>query len=239
MICGVIMAGGTGTRMGNVGRPKQFLDIGGKPIIIHTLEKFLCNDRFDRILVLCPEDWTDHAEKLIEKYCSEFSCRNKVSVIEGGKMRNDTIMNAIAYIEKTDGLDENTIFVTHDAARPFVTQRIIDENIDTVEAGYTCDTAVPATDTLAESHDGMIVDRIPDRAEFFNIQTPQSFRAEKFRELYSSLSEDEKNVLTDASKVFVVKGETVKIVRGEFFNFKITYPHDIRLAESMLQSGMI
>lgn len=231
MVYGIILAGGIGTRMGNVDRPKQYLLIGKKPIIVHTVEKFIINSRFDKVIVLCPAQWISYTKDLLRKYLPENS---DVVVIEGGKIRNETIMNAIRYIEETDGLDENTALVTHDAVRPFVTQRILEENIDLAEAGVACDTAIPATDTLAESEDGEIIVNIPNRARFYQGQTPQSFGAKKFKELYESLSEQEKSELTDAAKVFVVKGETVRIVKGETFNIKVTYPYDLQLAETLL-----
>lgn len=231
MIYGVILAGGIGSRMGNVNRPKQFLHIGKKPIIVHTTEKFAVNDSFEKIIVLCPAQWISYTKDLFRKYLPK---NDKVVVIEGGKVRNETIMNAISYIEETDGLDDETALVTHDAVRPFVTHRIIEENINLVKKGFSCDTVIPAVDTLVESDDSKTVAAIPNRARFYQGQTPQSFRARKFRMLYESLTEDEKSIMTDASKVFVVKGETVKIVKGETFNIKVTYPYDLQLAETLL-----
>ena len=152
----------------------------------------------------------------------------------GGNVRNETIMNAIAYIEDKYGLDDNTALVTHDAVRPFVTQRILDENIKCAEEGLACDTVVPASDTIVKSDDGINITEIPDRAHCYQGQTPQSFRAKRFKDLYNSLSEEEKSVLTDAAKVFVVKGDKVAIVTGEVFNVKVTYPYDLQLAETLL-----
>ena len=96
MIFGAVLAGGIGSRMGNVEKPKQYLNIAGKPIIIHTLEKFYVNDKFEKIIVLCPNQWVNHTENLIKKYIGE---NDTIVVISGGSTRNETIMNAIAYIE--------------------------------------------------------------------------------------------------------------------------------------------
>lgn len=232
MIFGVILAGGSGTRMGNVDRPKQFLTIGSKPIIIHTIEKFVINSRFEEVIVLCPKNWINYTEDLLGKYLPD---AKNVKVIEGGKIRNETILNAIDYIEKNYGLDDDTIVVTHDAVRPFVTHRILEENIDAVLAGYACDTVVPAVDTIVQSEDGQFISNIPDRKCCYQGQTPQSFKAKKFVELYSSLTEEEKEILTDAAKAFVVKGEKVALVQGETFNIKVTYPYDVQLAEVLLK----
>ena len=143
-------------------------------------------------------------------------------------------MNAIAFIEEMDGLQDDTVVVTHDSVRPFLTHRIINDNIDAALSGAACDTVVPATDTIVESRDGEVISQIPDRSQYYQGQTPQSFRAKHFKELYNSLTDEEKLILTDAAKVFVIKGEKVVLVQGETFNIKITYPYDLQLAETLL-----
>lgn len=233
MVFGVILAGGIGSRMGNMEKPKQFLTIGNKPILIHTIEKFAVHDAFEKLIVLCPKQWIEHTKNLVRKYFGEMA--DHVKVLEGGSSRNETIMNSIAYIEKEYGLDDDTIIVTHDSVRPFVTYRIIDENIKYAREYGACDTAIPATDTIVDSQDGKTITSIPDRAKMYQGQTPQSFGAKKLKELYYSLSEDEKKILTDAAKIFVMKGEKVHLVEGEVFNIKITYPYDMRVAESLIQ----
>ena len=125
--------------------------------------------------------------------------------------------------------------ITHDAVRPFVTYRIIEDNIKAAKEFGACDTVIPATDTIVESTDGNSVSSIPNRASLYQGQTPQSFKALKLKELYESLEESEKAILTDAAKIFVIKGETVSLVRGENSNIKITYPYDLTVAESLLK----
>lgn len=232
MIFGVILAGGVGSRMGNVEKPKQFLTIGEKPIIIHTLEKFFVNDKFEKIIVLCPEPWVAHTKNLIQKYLKE---QERIVVLAGGATRNDTIMNSISYIEQEYGLDEDTIIVTHDSVRPFVTHRIIEENIKYAIEYGACDTVIPATDTIVQSEDNKTLSSIPDRSKMYQGQTPQSFRAKKLKELFLSLTQEEKEILTDAAKIFVIKGETVHLVEGEVSNIKITYPYDLRVAETLIK----
>ena len=231
MIYGAILAGGIGSRMGNE-KPKQYINIGGKPIILHTIEKFcLCNE-FEEILILCPKDWVEYTKGLVKKYIAEI---DRVRVIEGGETRNETIQNAVDYIETTGNLDKNTIIVTHDAVRPFVTYRIIKDNIEAAEKYGACDTVVPATDTIVESRDNDIISAIPDRSKLYQGQTPQSFNAMKLRTLYRELAPEEKEMLTDAAKIFVIKGHPVKLVKGENSNIKITYPYDLTVAESLLK----
>nr|MBP3599193.1 2-C-methyl-D-erythritol 4-phosphate cytidylyltransferase [Eubacterium sp.] len=232
MIYGVVLAGGVGSRMGNIGKPKQYLLIGEKPILIHTLEKFYMQSEFEKVLVLCPAEWLNHTKNLIKKYVKD---TERVVVLQGGDTRNETIMNAIDYIEEQGHLDDDTIIVTHDSVRPFVTQRILEENIRYAKEYGACDTAVAATDTIVCSEDNVIISDIPERRKMYQGQTPQTFKALKLKTLYHALSEEEKALLTDAAKIFVMKGEKVHIVDGEVFNIKITYPYDLRVAEALLK----
>ena len=227
----IILAGGKGTRMGNIEKPKQFMEIGNKPIIIHTIEKFVLHSEFDEILVLSPKQWIKHTEDLIRKYISSDS---RIHVIEGGATRNETIMNAIQYIDREGNLNDETVIVTHDSVRPFLTHRIIDENIRYAREFGACNTVIPATDTIVESKDHQFVTSIPDRTTMYQGQTPQTFKAVQLRNLYESLTVEEKEILTDACKILIMKGEKVHLVEGEVSNIKITYPHDLRVAEALL-----
>ncbi len=233
MVFAVICAGGIGSRMGNAEKPKQYLNVGGKPIILHTIEKFVVNERFEKIIVLVPESWISYTKDIINKHLKGVE---KVEVMAGGSDRNSTIMNAINYIEESFGLDDDTIIVTHDAVRPFVTHRIIMDNIEAAVKVGACDTVIPATDTIVESLDGEKISSIPDRSKVYQGQTPQSFRAKRLKELYSSLTDEEKAILTDAAKIYLLKGEAVHLVRGEVFNIKITYPYDLTVAETLINT---
>lgn len=232
MVYGVILAGGIGSRMGG-DKPKQYLNLKGRPIIIYTIEKFFACPAIDKIIVLCPAQWEEHTKDLIKKYISP--AQDKITITRGGATRNETIMNAVDLIEQNGDLDENTIIVTHDSVRPFVTHRIIEENIKACEKYDACDTVIKATDTIVESKDGEKISNIPNRNYMYQGQTPQSFKAVKLKKLYNSLTDDEKEILTDAAKIFVLKGEKVALVDGEDFNIKITYPYDMRVAKSLLE----
>ena len=175
---------------------------------------------------------------LPKKNCFSNPCPKgwvKVVVIEGGSTRNETIMNAIKFIDSEGNLNDGTIIVTHDSVRPFVTHRIIMENIAAAKQFGACDTVVPATDTIVEALDNTVISNIPDRSKMYQGQTPQSFKALKLKNMYDALTEDEKNILTDAAKIFVIKGEKVALVQGETYNMKITYPYDLRVAKSLLE----
>lgn len=226
-----ILAGGIGTRMGNVEKPKQYLNISGKPIIIHTIEKFILNEDMEAIIVLTPKQWVNHTKDLVKKHIPTV---NNIFVIEGGADRNGTIMNAINFIETNYELNDDTVIVTHDSVRPFVSHRIIADNVKFALEFGACDTVIPATDTIVRSEGGEIITEIPDRSQMYQGQTPQSFKAKKLKDMYLGLSDEEKKILTDACKIMVLKGEMVYLVEGETSNMKITYPYDLKVAEALL-----
>ena len=230
-IFAAILAGGVGTRMQSAEKPKQFLEVGGKPIIIHTIEKFISIENFTKILVLTPEDWVDYTRDLIENYMGTDS---GVLVLPGGANRNETLMCALAYIEEHYKVDADTILVTHDAVRPFVTERIIRENMEAAGLYGACGTAIPATDTIVQSRDGKYMNSIPDRSCMYQQQTPQSFRVTLLKETYALLNEEERKSLTDACKILVLKGVPVYMVMGDSCNIKITYPEDLLLSEVLV-----
>ena len=232
MTYGVILAGGVGSRMGGE-KPKQYLELKGKPIIIYTVEKMFTCPQFEKVIVLCPAQWVEHTRNLITKYLAPAG--DRIAVIEGGDTRNETIMNAIKFIEDEGNLGDDTIIVTHDSVRPFVTHRIIEENIAAAKEFGACDTVIPATDTIVEALDNKTISNIPDRSKMYQGQTPQSFNAKKLKGMYNALTDDEKAILTDAAKIFVMKGEKVALVQGEDFNMKITFPYDLRVAKSLLE----
>lgn len=231
MIFGAIVAAGIGSRM-NIGSvPKQFMLLGDKPIIIHTIEKFILCGRIDYIYIGVNRDWTLYMNDLLEKYKID---RERIFVVEGGDTRNGTIMNIINAAEKEFGEDDSNVIVTHDAVRPFVTLKIIEENIDSALKYGACDTAAPAVDTIVEARDGVRISDIPNRKYLYQGQTPQSFNMTKLKRIYKSLSEEEKAVLTDACKIFLFGSEPVYLVEGESSNIKITTVGDYKIAQAMV-----
>lgn len=232
-----ILAGGKGTRMGVTERPKQFLRMGasGKPILIHTLEAFLSCADIKAIVIACPQAWLEYTKVLVAENCTPQE-QGRIHVIVGGKERFDSLANICDFIEANFGLDEEDILVSHDAVRPFVTERIIAENIQ-LAAKYGCvDTVVPATDTIVVSEGGEQIDAIPPRSQFYQGQTPQSFRISEYREAFGALTEEQKATLTDACKVYLLNNKPVHLVMGEYHNIKITTPHDLSVGESILAS---
>lgn len=235
MIYAGILAGGKGTRMGITDMPKQFLELGSKPILIHTVEKFLLIPEFEKVVIGVHPDWVGYTEDLIEKYLREHSSR--IIVTEGGEDRNSTIENVIKRIHNINPITKDDIIVTHDSVRPFVTLRTIRDNIELAQQYDAVDTVVEATDTIVESTNNAIITNIPDRKYLYQGQTPQTFKCQDFLSLYNALSEEQKNVLTDACKIFVISGKQVALAKGEYSNIKITTITDLKIARSMLEEA--
>lgn len=226
-----ILAGGHGTRMGATDKPKQFQLLNNKPVFIHTLEKFVLMDEFEQVLLLCPAEWVEAARDLV---ASHLNNTDKVVIIAGGATRSDTVKNAIAWIEENYEVDADTTIVTHDSVRPFVTYRIIQDNLAALATFDACDTVVPASDTIVVSEDGMTLSSVPLRSNLYQGQTPQSFRLQALKDVYAQLTEEEEAQLTDTCKVLVLRNIPVALVEGEPSNIKITYPVDMRLARALL-----
>ncbi len=220
MVYALIAAGGKGSRFSSQ-MPKQFFLLGERTVLETAVLRFEEIEQIEKIIVACPKDWKQYTEKLL-------SGMRKVCVITGGETRNETVMKGIDYIEKTFSLTDDTLVVTHDAARPFVTQDIILSSIEKATVCSAAVAAVPAVDTVIESRDGEYICAVPERKFMYQVQTPQTFSALKLRELYNSLSEEEKEKLTDCSGIFLSRGEKVAIVKGSAENIKITYKTDLK-----------
>ncbi len=231
MIYAAVLAGGVGSRMQNTDMPKQFLELDNKPIIIHTAEKMLMNDRVDMLYIGINPNWLTFCEDLVKKH---FGANDKIKVVAGGADRNGTIINIINDIEKTNGISDDDIIITHDAVRPFLTQRIIDDNIDAALEYGACDTVVKASDTIVRSENGDFINEIPQRDPLYQGQTPQSFNIKLLKGCFDEMTDEERAILTDACKICVLKNKKVKLVDGEVLNFKITTVGDYQMARAML-----
>ena len=229
MVFAVILAGGSGTRMKSAKIPKQFLTIAGEPILRLTLDKFLTCPHIDHIVVAAPVIWMAHTRDLLTD-----SAYAEVHVCEGGSTRQESLYKALKYIESNFSVDNDTVVVSHDVARPFVSLRIIEENIRAASENYAVDTVIPATDTIVCSADGETVTSIPDRKLMYQGQTPQSFRLRAFTSIYEKLDAEYLSRVTDAARILSEHGCPVRLVQGEIFNIKITTEYDFRIAEFLL-----
>lgn len=235
MVFGAILAGGVGSRLGS-DMPKQFLILGDKPVIVHSLEKFLSCSRVDHVFIGVHPDFLDHTQSLVEQYVPADKAR--VHILCGGGSRNDTLQNIIAAIDLLRQDYDEDIIVTHDAARPFVTMRMIEENIDAAIKYGAVNTVCAATDTIVVSEDGMTVSDIPNKAVMYYGHSPQSFRINMLKSLYSTLTQEEKDILTDACKICCLRGQPVALVRSEYTNLKITTPGDYLIAQGFIAEGI-
>lgn len=232
MIFAGILAGGTGTRMGNYTVPKQFLTIADRPIIAHVIDKFIVHSEIDKVIVGVNGNWYQYMTDIQEKY---YKGVDKLVVVPGGSDRNGTINAIVAKTKELSGSPDD-ILVTHDAVRPFVTVKMISENIEAAKKYGVCDTVIPATDTIVYSSNGEYITDIPLRSSTYQGQTPQSFNIKLFEEVYSSMTEEELKIVTDACKMFMLRGHKVQLVEGSVSNMKITYPYDYKIAQIMMEN---
>ena len=148
MIYAGILAGGTGTRMGISNLPKQFLELGDRPILIHTIEKFVLEKSIEKIVVGVHGDWVLHAEDLVDKYLPLH--KERIIITKGGADRNTSIENIIEAIDAYRPLTPEDIVVTHDSVRPFITLRMIQDSIKLAHNHVAVDTLVEAVETIVE-----------------------------------------------------------------------------------------
>lgn len=232
MIFAAMLAGGIGTRMG-LDKPKQFEIVGNKPILAHSIEKFLKVDEIDKIIVSSPKDYIETTESLIRDY---FDKNERIVVIEGGETRNGTILNSINYA-KTHYDDEDSIMITHDASRIFVSTDLIKKSIINVKNHDAASPVIPAIDVIFESkEEGKLTD-IPLRKNLVHSQTPQSFKINRFIEIYEDLNEEEIAKLDEAMILFFLRDGDISLFEGESANFKITRDIDLKIAEAYLSEN--
>ncbi len=229
MNIGIILAGGVGSRMGQIEKPKQFIDIYGKPIVIHTIEAFELHEDIDKIAVVCLKERMEELKILVRKY--ELT---KVEwIIEGGETRQDSTYNALTHLE--DICSKDDILIIHDAARPLISSRIITDNIVAAAKSGAVDTVIPSSDTIVCSLDGNIITEIPKRKNYFLGQTPQSFKYSLIKSAYNSITEENRKDATDDCKIVQAYGHEISLVIGDKINFKITTSDDLMMLKAMLK----
>lgn len=229
MVYAVILAGGSGTRMGTE-VPKQFLNICSRPVIIRSADAFLDSGLCDHVIITVPAEFTDYTRSLIKQYRPD----DNTDVIAGGKNRNSSLLNALEFIKQNKPYDGDTVVLTHDAVRPFINKKIIEDNIKAVREFGGCNTVVKCVDTVLVSDDGKFISSVPERKKLYNAQTPQSFNFKELLNIYEKMTDDEKENMTDACSVFLKYGKKVALVDGAQNNIKITYKNDIGRAEQII-----
>ncbi len=231
MILAGIVAGGSGSRMGG-DMPKQFIELSGEPILIRTVKCFLQHRSVDAVVIGINPAWEGYAGQLIEKYFSGMP----VYLTPGGADRNETLEKMVLFASGVLKCGSDSIILTHDSVRPFVSGRMIDDCIASMEKYPVSTAAVPETDTVAETTNGTTADGFPDRSTLRRIQTPQTIRIGTFLELFGSLDKAERSAATDLCSLCIQKGMTVGLVMGEMTNIKMTYPSDLLFAEAVIRA---
>lgn len=211
----VIVAAGSGTRFGS-DIPKQFLLLENKEILAYSLETFSACKNIDEIVVVINENYRENYLKIINKY----KIGKITALVEGGNSRQKSVQNAIEFIASK--YDEAIILV-HDAARPYVSERIIDDNIDAVKVYKCCTTAVKSTNSVYLTSEGKFVKEV-NREDVYLAQTPQSGYLSIFKKGFENINE----IYTDEAAIFAQLGYVPHIVVGEEKNIKITYQDDIK-----------
>ena len=230
----VIFAGGSGLRMHTKSRPKQFLDLNGKPIIIYTLELFDNHPNIDAIVVACIESWIPFLEKQLRK----FEINKVVKIIPGGKSGQESIYKGLCaaeeYAQSKSVSNEETIVLIHDGVRPLITEETITDNIKKVEEVGSCITCIPATETLIvkQADDAL---GIPSRADSFIARAPQSFRLVDIITAHRRSLAEGKTDFIDSCTMMSHYGYKLGTIIGPMENIKITTPTDFFVLRAMVK----
>lgn len=224
----VVLAGGVGSRLG-LSTPKQFFKVAGKMVIEHTVDAFQRNPHIDEVAIVCNPAFVSDMENILLRNPHWTKVRR---ILKGGKERYDSSLSAIRAYE--DRGEVNLVF--HDAVRPLVSQRIIDDVCQALEQWEAIDVTLPAVDTIIEHEDGCI-SHIPDRSRLQRGQTPQAFRLSVISEAYKRALWDPNFRVTDDCGVVVkyMPEVPVHLVPGEESNMKLTYKEDTYLLDKLFQ----
>ena len=227
---GVILAAGSGSRTG-LSTPKQFLPLGGKTVLEHSVQTFNDHPGIDQVVIVT-------APEFIEKVQCMVKTNNwtKVSaVLPGGKERFDSSLAAVRHFNDNPDM----VMLFHDAARPLVSEKIITDTLKAMETYNAVDVAIPAVDTIVQCDaNGTVMESIQDRNLLWRMQTPQGFRQKTIQKAYEIALKDPQFTATDdcGTVLRYLPQEKVGIVRGSERNVKLTYADDISLLEFLLSA---
>lgn len=224
----ILLAGGVGKRMESE-IPKQFLDINGKPIIIYSLENFQRNPQIEKIVVVCVKDWIDHLQILIQK----FSITKVNWIIEGGLTGHDSIRNGVFFLK--DKINPEDFIIVHDAVRPILPQKAIDEVLRVAfdKGNASSSVACHPPIVYTEDYESGITDI--DREHVMLTASPQAFRYSLALRCYEKAEIDNKHDFTFTSSLLIYYGERVFFAKGTTCNIKITKKEDLALFEALLK----
>lgn len=238
----VILAGGSGTRMG-LGRPKQFLMMAGRTILEHSVSAFVDNESIAHVIIVSNVDFTADVEAIVATHHAAGEWAKVRGVVGGGRERSDSSVNALRYIKDElaaklgiEAADEDVNVLFHDAVRPLVDQRIIDDVCKALVTSEAVNVTLPVVDTIVRVEADRIAG-IVDRSTLQRVQTPQGFRLGTIVEAYRRALADADFRATDDCGVVMryVPEVPVGVVRGSENNLKLTYRDDIPLFEFLLE----
>ncbi|MBO7048752.1 MAG: 2-C-methyl-D-erythritol 4-phosphate cytidylyltransferase [Spirochaetia bacterium] len=215
----LIFAGGAGRRMNSRSKPKQFLKLYGKEIIIHTLENFQNHPEVDNIVVVCIKGWINYLQRLLAQYGMD-----KVRIIvAGGKTGQESIYNGLCAL--SDFAPEDSIVLVHDGVRPFVTDTLISDCIKSVKKNGSAITVTPAIETIVELN-GKKVESITDRSKCYHAKAPQCFYLGELLATHKKAIKDGNTDMIDSASLMKHYGHDLYVVPGSTDNIKITTPSD-------------
>lgn len=223
----VIFAGGSGKRMNAKAKPKQFLELHGKPIIIYTLELFDSHPLIDHIVVACIEAWIPYLKELLRR----FEIKKVVEVVPGGETGQDSIYNGLAAAEHYGS--EDSIVLIHDGVRPLIEEKTITDNIEEVKKSGSCITCIPATETLVvKQRDNRL--HIPERSDSLIARAPQSFILSEILEAHRKARKENRHDFIDSCTLMNHYGHQLSTIIGPMENIKITTPTDFFMFRAII-----
>lgn len=224
----VIFAGGSGTRMNTVAKPKQFLELNGKPIIIYTIELFDNLPDIDGIVVVCIESWIPYMHKLINK----FGIIKVLEVVPGGTTGQDSIYNGLSCAARH--CSSNSVVLIHDGVRPLINEQTVLQCIETTQRYGNCITCIPATETfVVQQEDGSL--KIPSRSDSLIARAPQCFILKDILDAHIRAREEGRHDFIDSCTMMSHYGCKLTTILGPMENIKITTPTDYFVFRAMVE----
>lgn len=223
----VIFAGGVGQRMTNATKPKQFLEVNGKPILVYTMEKFQAQPAIDAIILVCVEDWIDYAKMLVRRY----ELTKVVAVIPGGS--NGHQSRSIG-LRKAKEMFGNAVVLVHDGVRPLIDGKTIDKCIESVHQNGNAIVASPAIETVAMREQDENCKIVP-REKCAMLRAPQCFFLDEILELFDRAQADGYDDFIDCATMSQLYQKEIFTINGPAENIKITTPLDYFMFKGILE----
>ena len=223
----IIFAGGVGKRMGQTDKPKQFIEISNKPIIIHTLEVFEKNENIDAIIIASKVEWIDYLKDLLKVY----NIKKVSKIVPGGETGQMSIFNGLECAKEM--YDENSIVLIHDGVRPFINSELIDLNIENVKKKGSAISSVYSTETEVLVDENNNIKYVIPRNESLIAKAPQSFYLKDIYDVHIMAQEDGITNSIDSCTLMNKYNKSLSVVLTDYDNIKITTIKDIALAESI------